>query len=133
MRPYTRLIPHTADIVLAIHADTLDDLFAAAARFVACHTGPRSGEPDYTLDVTLEARDTATLLADWINEVLARSEIACAALMPEAISVGHGALTARLRAEPLVEWRCFLKAATYHDLSLQRRRGRWRARVLCDV
>lgn len=119
--------------MITIHADTLDELFAEAARFIARYAGPPAGDPDYPVDLRLDASDTATLLADWLNELLARSEIACAALAPYAVTVAGSTLTARMRATPLREWRCPLKAATYHDLRLERRNGRWRAQVLCDA
>lgn len=133
MRACTRQIAHTADVMITIHADTLDELFAEAARFIARYAGPPAGDPDYPVDLRLDASDTATLLADWLNELLARSEIACAALAPDAVTVAGSTLTARMRATPLREWRCPLKAATYHDLRLERRNGRWRAQVLCDA
>jgi len=137
MRPYTRHIPHVADMKLAIHADTVEGVFIEAARAVARwgrgRRGERGEERGERTDVGLVAGDVETLLADWINELLGRSEIDCAAYECIEATVAGSSLTAQLRGVRVHEWRCPVKAATYHDLRFERIRGRWRAQVLCDT
>jgi SHS2 domain-containing protein len=124
---------HVADVILSFHADTAEEVFIEAARAVARWGRGRTEGDLADVTVRLEAPDRATLLADWINELLGLSEIQCAAFAcVEAVLVGS-TLTARLRGARIAAWRCPWKAATYHDLRFERRRGRWRARVLCDT
>jgi SHS2 domain-containing protein len=138
MRPCTRQIAHVADVKLALHADTMEALFGEAARFLARYGGRPTGAGFVALHVRLQAPDASTLLADWINELLGRSEIDRTAYTCRRVSVdtvlGQGVkLEADLVGTPVRDWRCPLKAATYHDLRLEYRRGRWRAQVLCDA
>ena len=137
MRACTRQVPHVADLGLVIYADTLEELFAEAARAIAAYGRPRRKREVASAHVRLSARDAAALLADWINELLGLSEI-------HRVGYRHARLTIRsvgtrvelcadLTGSRLDEWRCPIKAATYHGLKLEQRGGRWRAHVLCDV
>ena len=89
--------------------------------------------------VTVTARDVRTLLADWANEVLGRSE-ATGMSYGEVRHArvrrhrdGTAELVADVRGQPVDEWMSPLKAATYHGLSLERRARRWHATLLFDV
>ncbi len=137
MRAYTRQFPHVADIRLAIYADTLNELFAEAARVIAAYGAPIGGGANVKAQARLSSRDAATLLADWINELLGRSEIDRVAYRHAAVELevsdAETILHADLTGLRVREWRCPIKAATYHGLRLEHRRGRWRAEVLCDA
>ncbi len=137
MKAWTRRIPHVADIRLAFHADTLEELFAEAARVIAGYGGSQRGTGVVAERVALHSQDAATLLADWINELLGLSEIHSAAFRSSRIEVAVSDTDARVHADltgvRMAEWRCPIKAATYHELRLDYRRGRWRAMVLCDT
>src|SRR6185312_8320563 len=67
---------HTADVGLRIIADDLDDLFRTAAEgvfdyIVANRDQVREVEEE---SVSLSADDPATLLVDWLNELIFRCE-----------------------------------------------------------
>jgi SHS2 domain-containing protein len=87
----------------------------------------------------MESRDHATLLVDWANELIGRSEVAGLAydgvrnLVVESASGGTVRLTADVRGDPVDEWVSAVKAATYHDAVLAREGTEWRAVVLLDV
>jgi SHS2 domain-containing protein len=139
MRPQATTLEHVGEWKVSLIADTPEELFVELARVIARSVsvpGPEAGpwEP-----VVLRARDTATLLADWANELLGRSEVASRAyaevrglrLTPH--SGGEVELSGEVRGDPVPAWTSPLKAATYHALSLERTGGRWRAVILLDV
>jgi SHS2 domain-containing protein len=146
MQPYSRSEEHVGEWKLTLWADTVEELFAEAARVVSRECGltappalPDSGEgrlkPGEGWErVTVTARDTETLLVDWLNELLGRSEINHHAY-PEVreLKIVDGHLDAEIRGRPVTSWRSSLKAATYHGLQLGREGNRWKAVVLLDV
>ncbi len=134
MRPYSRSEEHVGEWKVALWADSLDDLFAEAARVVSRACGPVRGAPGLWEQISLAAKDTTTLLADWINELLGRSEVNGRAYSEvRRIRIRDGHLEAEVRGRPVISWRSPIKAATYHDLLLERRDDRWRAVVVLDV
>jgi SHS2 domain-containing protein len=84
--------------------------------------------------VALHARDDATLLVDWLNELLGRSEVTGRAYdQVRGLQVGGGRLAGEIRGKLVRQWRSALKAATYHGLVLERDGTRVSAVVLFDV
>ncbi len=134
MRPYSRSEEHVGEWKVTLWADTLEELFAEAARVVSRSGGPARGAAGHWEAVSISARDTATLLADWMNELLGRSEVEGRAYGEvRSLRIVDGRLEAEVRGRPITSWRSPLKAATYHGLELERQGARWRAVVLCDV
>jgi SHS2 domain-containing protein len=134
MRPYARAEPHVGEWKLTIRADTPEELFGEAARVVSRECGPASGPPSEWEHISLSARDAETLLADWLNELLGRSEVNGRAYDEvRRLELADGRLEADVRGRSVMRWRSPLKAATYHGLKLQQRGGRWTAVVLFDV
>ena len=134
VRAVSRAEEHVGEWKLTLWADTPEELFVEAARVVSRECGPTHGEPGAWERVTLCARDTETLLADWLNELLGRSEIHGRAYGEvRRITLGEGRLEAEIRGRPVASWRSALKAATYHGLELRQEGDRWKAVVLFDV
>ena len=124
---------HTAEVELAIEAESREQVFAEALdAFGRLVERERGGEPA-SFDVALEAADEAGLLVAWLEQLIFLADTE--SFVPDGaigLHVGSRELRARLvgrRAEldPLV------KAATYHGLSLEHENGVWRARVVLDV
>jgi SHS2 domain-containing protein len=147
VRSCSRSEEHVGEWKLSLWADTLEELFAEAARVVsrACGPGQRQSPAEWER-VSLSARDTATLLVDWLNELLGRSEIharayrevrrltlADAGADRATVACQSAHLDAEVRGTPVARWRSPLKAATYHGLQLTRQGDRWKAVVLLDV
>ena len=135
-----RSAPHVGEWKVTLRADSLAELFAEGARVVSRASGRTSGAPAEWERISLSARDTPTLLADWLNELIGRSEVegrAYGEVRGLTVAAHPGALAVRLDAEvrgtPVARWRSPLKAATYHDLSVARTDGGWRAQVVLDV
>lgn len=138
-RAVWRTVEHVGEWQVAIASDTLVGLFTEVARVIAGTAGVARGGPAGWETVVVTAHDAATLLADWANELLGRSEAAgrvygelrhvCVRDMPN----GDVEISAELRGRSVGEWRSPLKAATYHRLSLAHEGARWRATLLFDV
>lgn len=134
MRPYARSEDHVGEWKLTLWADTPEEIFTEAGRVVSRECGPTRGAPQQWERVEITARDMGTLLVDWLNELLGRSEIAqCAYSDVRVLTLTDGHLEAEIRGRRVADWRSPLKAATYHGLQLMRHRDRWKAVVLFDV
>ena len=145
-------VEHVGEWRIEIRADSIEELFAEVARFVAYATGPRAGAFGPWEDVMLEARDHEALLVDWANELIGRSEVHAraysevrhVAITPAVTPGPDGAqpvsatefrltLHAQVRGQPVASWESPLKAATYHGVMVHRADSEWRADLLFDV
>jgi SHS2 domain-containing protein len=133
-RPSVDLDPHAAELKLTIRADSLRELFEEAARVVSRECGSVQGPPGEWERIILTARDAGTLLVDWINELIGRSEVTHRAFNDVRLAtLTDTALEAEVRGRPVSEFTSALKAATFHGLRLAQEGARWRADVLIDV
>ena len=128
-----RWVEHTGELELHVEAESPTGVFSEALQAFAelVGDGP-AGEPA-RYEIELEAADQATLLAEWLSELVYLAETQ--GLVPERVA-GFDLLGARLRAT--VEGRLgqpphLVKAVTYHGLELVREGEGWRARVVLDV
>ncbi len=134
MRAISRSEEHVGEWKLTLWADTPEAIFVEAARVVSRECGPTRGDSGPWEHIAITARDRETLLVEWINELLGRSEINGRAYCDvEQLRIEDGRLSAEIRGRPVSSWRSALKAATYHGLQLSQEGKRWRAVVLVDV
>lgn len=131
---------HVGEWKVVISGRTLEDVFEATARVIANAAGRTGDEaPTAWEPIEVTARDVPTLLVDWANELLGRSEVtglAYSELRTVRVSQlpdGSARVSAQLRGRRVAQWISPLKAATYHALSLERRDHEWHAEVLFDV
>lgn len=137
----SRTLPHVGEWKIELRATTIEELFVELARIIAEAAGARPSPSAATPweRVDLVARDHATLLVDWANELIGRSEAAGRAyghvrhlvLEPGPRASVH--LTADVRGDPVAEWRSPIKAATYHEVVVAGEGSDWHAVVLLDV
>ena len=148
MTASSRTLQHVGEWKVELRADSLEQLFVELARVIAGETGTPSAtrSPAATWErVSIESRDYPALLVDWANELIGRSEITgCAFSDVRSLRVEpapswppHATepvrLSAEVRGHPVEEWRSALKAATYHDVSVEHTDDEWRGEVLFDV
>jgi SHS2 domain-containing protein len=124
---------HTAEIELAVDADSPEQVFAEAAEALAeLISLGREGERQRHL-VAIDAADLGALLVEWLEELIFLADTD--GFVPERVDdldLRETSLTAtfvgrRGPIEPLV------KAATYHGLRFALDDGVWQARVVLDV
>ena len=127
-----RWVDHTGELELEVETETEADVFREAALALAdvLAEGPRGGP--VRREVELAASDRATLLADWLGELVYLSETS--GLLPEEVSVElrERTLRATLRGRTATP-RHLVKGVTYHGLELGRGQVAWRAKVVLDV
>jgi SHS2 domain-containing protein len=128
-----RWIEHTAEVELHVEAETREQVFvdalAAFAELVARENEGERAEHSIAVD----AQDDATLLAEWLGELVFLAETED--FVPERLArleLADSRLTAVVsgrRGRPAH----LVKAVTYHGLELGSSEGVWKARVVLDV
>lgn len=128
-----RWVEHTGEVELSVEAETARDVFVEAMRALA---ELLADEPEGAVrrrEVTVAAADRATVLAEWLAELVYLAETE--AFLPEDVvelEVDEGGLRATLEGRTATP-RYLVKAVTYHRLEFAGAGGRWRARVVLDV
>ncbi len=133
--PYEE-IEHTADLALRVRGDTLEELFANAARGMF-YLMYGDGQPETATTehaVQLESLDMETLLVDWLNELLYLADayqesfnrFVFSELQPARlkVEVGGGKAPALKKV---------IKATTFHGLSIERSRSGYTVDIIFDV
>jgi SHS2 domain-containing protein len=129
-------VDHTAELELHVEGRSEDDVFTEALVAFGDLLAERSdaeGGERARHDVSASAPDRATLLAEWLSELvfLAESE----GFVPErvdAIELSRDTVNATasgVRSSPPN----LVKAVTYHRLAMTEEDGAWRATVVLDV
>jgi SHS2 domain-containing protein len=130
-----RWVDHTAELELRVDASTEQDVFEQALQALGELLGEHSdgdGEPA-AFEVDASAPDRATLLAEWLSELVYLVE--AEGFVPERVdelALSADSLEASVsgrRASPPH----LVKAVTYHRLALEERDGAWHATVVLDV
>ena len=134
-----RSIEHTADLGIEVEADTIEQLFEAAALGMFSIVSKLDDVScENTREIALDSGDFEELMFEWLNELLYLLE--AEGLLLSRFDV-HSVECFRLEAEVggekldlerhdvLTE----VKAATYHDMVVREVNGTWFARVIFDV
>lgn len=141
--PGVRALEHTADVGIAVRAESLPQLFERAARGMSAlildeapEARHRRREPSATeRSIELDADDVASLLVLWLRELLYLQEVEDFAPLDVCFDeLSERRLRARVGGSPapgppVRE----LKGVTYHGLAVERVDDGWRARVIFDV
>jgi len=133
-----KVIDHTADIGIVARGRDLDELFAnAAAGMLYLMAGEDFSESTVQREIELQASDDETLLVGWLNELLYILDTERLLLNKFDIAVSGNRLEAKCAGEKLEVRRHSLKreikAATYHDLRVEKANGEYVARIIFDI
>ena len=128
--PYS-WVDHTAELELHVEATSPELVLQEALTALAELLGEASG-PLVTHELALEARDHASLLALWLEELVYLADTQ--GFIPEQAQVllRDTTLQATVRGQT-GEPRPLVKAVTYHGLEFAPKDGGWRAKVVLDV
>jgi SHS2 domain-containing protein len=138
MQRYTE-IEHTADIGIEVYGDTLEELFqnAGYALFTSI-VNVATITPTVVRTVKINGENFEMLLMNWLRELLYLFSVhqeVYAEFIPD--SLRNDAFEATLKGEPLDldkhQFHTEIKAVTYHQFSVIREDGFWKARVIFDV
>ncbi len=133
------LIEHTADIAIRVKGKDLKDLFknAALAIFqISAEKQVTEAKRQKEISITQKADNLDELFVNWLNEVISLS--AAKGLIfedfqinklsennLEAIAIGSDINNYKINSE--------IKAATYHELHIEKTNSGWQAEVIFDV
>ncbi|MDF1597256.1 MAG: archease [Acidimicrobiia bacterium] len=132
------ILPHTADVAVAVYGESVSDLFANAAsalfELMFEMDSPRLG-PTVRVEATGDGLEE--LLVAWLSELLAIAEVDGVALADFEVTVtgdnkAAGSATA-IPVEDLVMAGTPIKAVTYHELRVREVGGIWTATIVFDV
>lgn len=127
---------HTSEVKMRLFAPTLPSLFQEACRALAdimAESPPQVGRPDEP--VGLIARDREALLAEWLNELIYRTESEGRLFTAAEVErLSDTELTGKIGGAAVSGLKTQVKAATLHDLTIEplAQEG-WTASVVLDV
>jgi len=132
------IIDHTADVGLAAHGTTREELFENAALGMCSIVGDvDTVRETETRAICVTASDAGALLAMFLSEILYLLEVehfVCRRAEVESLSDTEA--RAILHGEPLSpehDLHTEIKAVTHHGLAVEQKDGAWRASVLFDI
>ncbi len=139
-----RLVDHTGDTAVELSAPTAGELVREAARgfcSIVVDTTAAAPRPVEGVDLELEAEDGESLLVDFLNELIFLFD--SRRLLPWDVEISEVSLDrpARLRATVRGEtfdasrhvFQTEVKAATFHDVHLERTAAGLRTVVVFDL
>ncbi len=132
------LIEHTADVGIRVKADDLKELFknAALAMFdiIAVRYQVRSDTKEIKIEQNAVSLDE--LFINWLNELLSLSsakEIIFSDFKISEIDDKHINVVAMASSSKNYKVNVEIKAATYHQLKIEKLKEGWQAEVIFDV
>lgn len=139
VQPFHELFDHTADMGIRVRAATPAELLQPAAEGLYAAIGELVAMKDsQAVRFDLRAADTATLLRDFLNELLIlfeRDGRILAAI--DSVDFSETRLTVAARSSPVDAERSVyhreVKAITYHELSIQPIEGGYEATMIVDI
>jgi SHS2 domain-containing protein len=136
MKPRHSFQEHTSEVRLRVEAETIEELFEesgrALAELIAEPSAGASRGPEKHIE--LHARDQDALLIEWLNELVFRAETE--KLVYDQLKVSRiegGNLAATLRGHEPKGSRASVKAATMHDVRIERTNEGLSASFILDV
>lgn len=133
------LFDHTADIGVHIFGRTLEEIYANGAyALFDLLTNLKRVEEKIRLPIQAQGKDPEELLVRWLSELLFLFE--SKGFLIKKITVSHsdqGSIKGEARGEYFDpsrhERKMEIKAVTYHQLTVKKTNGIWKARVIFDV
>jgi len=130
-----RLLEHKADLKIKVFSQDLTELFVNAALAVAEQQNPMAQkEAEEWEPIEIESNDLDSLLVDWLNEILSRSDLnrkIYTNFQIEELSKSH--LKARIAGQKVSQKQIDIKAATYYQLEIEKKGNQWQATIVFDI
>ncbi|MBU2044159.1 MAG: archease [Candidatus Omnitrophica bacterium] len=134
-------IEHTADVGVRVYADTSEQLFKNCAEVLFGLILDDRPKPDIEETVVVEAEDIEELLITWLNELL--SLFFAYRFLPVDYDIileereDYKVIKSRIKGANFDPYqnkiKMEIKAATYHDLKVEKNDSGWIAEVIFDV
>ena len=127
-------VPHTADRALRVWAPDLPTLFAEAARGMYALMAPQpAAGPRIARVFETQAPDPESLLVAFLSELLYLLEKEHLVFDRFAIDQQSSGMHVEMTGSSFHSLTGLVKAVTFHNLNIQRKRGRYEVEVVFDV
>lgn len=118
-----KILSHTADLRLEIYGETVEALFINAAQAIADILAPKFKKGIHFVDfkdiIKIQSLDRNSLLVDFLNEILTRSNInKCVYRVVRLIFDGNS-LEAEINGIKVDKFDEDIKAVTYHEVNIR--------------
>jgi len=132
-----KILEHKADIKIKVFGKTLEELFKNAALAMAqiLKRDPKLRiHPNASKEkMKIKSLGREILLVDFLNEILARSQINKCLYRVSSFKIQDSSIEAELISYPVESFDEDIKAATYHDLKISQKDGRFEVVILFDI
>ena len=137
--PSYEVLDISGDVGLKVHGETLEELFInGAVGLYSLITDLSRVKPEKSININVYSESLDGLFVSWLNEIIFQFDT-------------YGFIGREVKIESLTENRIeaiikgedfdperherglLLKAATYHNLKIEKRNGIWRAEVIFDI
>ncbi|MEK6727949.1 MAG: archease [Candidatus Omnitrophota bacterium] len=133
------ILEHTADLKVRVRGNGLDDLFKNAGLAIFQISAERQITKDkkkHKFSISQNAQNLEELFVNWLNELLSLS--AAKEVIFEDIKINklnEKELEAAAAGSDIINFKVNteIKAATYHELKIEKIDYRWQAEVIFDV
>ena len=147
-----KILSHTADLRLEVYGKTIEELFKNAATAFADILFPKTKNlrqrrislrlKKLKIEIHLKSANLNTLLVDFLNEILAKSNInkAVYELMSLRVDEDKIKVEAELVGIPVTKFEEDVKAVTYHEVQINqqpttnnKQQKRWSTKLVFDI
>lgn len=141
-----KILSHTADLRLEVYGATLEELFVNAAEALArvlVGKKPLLHVVAPSEQLKIKSENINALLVDFLNEILAKSQINKAVYKVKSLSViaspnasaeaKQSHLEAALSGTAVLEFSEDVKAVTYHEANIKKEGEIYKARLVLDI
>ncbi len=133
------VLDHTADIGLIVYGEDLKSLFENAGKaFFHLITDLKKVRLRTEKRIEIRKESLERLMVDWLTELLYLHEVENLLFKEFKVeSVGEEGLKARVKGEAFQEGvhviKTGVKAVTYHQIEVRKKREGWRAQIIFDL
>jgi SHS2 domain-containing protein len=133
------VLDHTADIGLIVYGEDLKSLFENAGKaFFHLITDLKKVRLRTEKRIEIRKESLERLMVDWLTELLYLHEVENLLFKEFKVeSVGEEGLRARVKGEAFQEGvhmiKTGVKAVTYHQIEVRKRKEGWRAQIIFDL
>ncbi|MGA2917066.1 archease [Methanoregula sp.] len=130
-------MPHTADIKIRAHAPTLETLFSEACEALMQVMYGKERRAVISAEIDVDSSDTESLLADFLSELLFRSEVDGMVFSEVVVRITGTHLHAVMQGEPFDRSRhaggTEVKGISYSGMSVTQDTNGYMLEILFDV
>jgi SHS2 domain-containing protein len=138
-----KILSHTADLRLEVYGGSLEELFNNAAlalvNILAPKTKLKAKNQKSKIKIKVESNNINTLLVDFLNEILAKSNINKQVYkVYKVIKLKDDFIEAELAGRKIKEFEEDIKAVTYHEVNIRQtadgqRQKIWKTKLVFDI